>query len=70
MSLLQANDIAISFGGIKAVHDISFAVQEGEVFSIVGPNGAGKTTIFNLISRLYDMDHGTLTFAALTTGLP
>ena len=63
MSLLQANDIAISFGGIKAVHDISFAVQEGEVFSIVGPNGAGKTTIFNLISRLYDMDHGTLTFA-------
>ena len=63
MSLLEARDIAISFGGIKAVVDVSFAVAAGEVFSIVGPNGAGKTTIFNLISRIYDMDHGTLSFA-------
>ena len=62
MSLLEARDIAISFGGIKAVVDVSFAVAAGEVFSIVGPNGAGKTTIFNLISRIYDMDHGTLSF--------
>lgn len=62
MSLLVAEDIAISFGGIKAVQDVSFSVETGEVFSIVGPNGAGKTTIFNLISRIYDMDHGTLTF--------
>lgn len=62
MSLLDARDIAISFGGIKAVHDVSFSVEAGEVFSIVGPNGAGKTTIFNLISRIYDTDHGTLNF--------
>ena len=62
MSLLVAQDIAISFGGIKAVQDVSFSVEAGEVFSIVGPNGAGKTTIFNLISRIYDMDHGTLRF--------
>ncbi len=62
MSLLVANNIAVSFGGIKAVHDLSFAVDAGEVFSIVGPNGAGKTTIFNLISRIYDMDEGTLNF--------
>ena len=62
MSLLEAQDIAISFGGIKAVHDVSFSVSAGEVFSIVGPNGAGKTTIFNLISRIYDTDHGTLRF--------
>ena len=39
MSLLEASDIAISFGGIKAVHEVSFSVEEGEVFSIVGPNG-------------------------------
>jgi branched-chain amino acid transport system ATP-binding protein len=62
MSLLVARDMAVSFGGIRAVHDLSFAVNAGEVFSIVGPNGAGKTTIFNLISRIYDMDNGTLNF--------
>jgi branched-chain amino acid transport system ATP-binding protein len=62
VSLLVAEDIAISFGGIKAVHDLSFAVEPGEVFSIVGPNGAGKTTIFNLISRIYDTDNGALSF--------
>ncbi|MFP6817000.1 MAG: ABC transporter ATP-binding protein [Pseudomonadales bacterium] len=62
MSLLVAQDMAVSFGGIRAVHDLNFAVNAGEVFSIVGPNGAGKTTIFNLISRIYDMDNGTLNF--------
>tara|TARA_A100001037_G_scaffold34383_1_gene26729 strand:+ start:9986 stop:10744 length:759 start_codon:yes stop_codon:yes gene_type:complete len=62
VSLFVAEDISISFGGIKAVQDVSFTVEGGEVFSIVGPNGAGKTTIFNLISRIYDVDQGTLTF--------
>ena len=62
MSLLVADNIAVSFGGIKAVQDVSFSVESGEVFSIVGPNGAGKTTIFNLISRIYDVDHGTVIF--------
>ena len=62
MSLFEARDISISFGGIKAVHDVSFTVAAGEVFSIVGPNGAGKTTIFNLISRIYDLDQGSLHF--------
>lgn len=63
MSLLQANNISVSFGGVKAVQDVSFTVHEGEIFSIVGPNGAGKTTIFNLISRIYDLDQGQLIFA-------
>lgn len=62
MSLLAADNIAVSFGGIKAVKDVSFSVERGEVFSIIGPNGAGKTTIFNLISRIYDVDHGSVTF--------
>jgi branched-chain amino acid transport system ATP-binding protein len=52
MSFFRAEDIAIRFGGIRAVDAVSFDVQQGEVFSIIGPNGAGKTTIVNLISRI------------------
>jgi branched-chain amino acid transport system ATP-binding protein len=62
MSLFRAEDIAIRFGGIRAVDAVSFAVNEGEVFSIIGPNGAGKTTIFNLISRIYNASDGRLFF--------
>ncbi|MEQ8690249.1 MAG: ABC transporter ATP-binding protein [Pseudomonadales bacterium] len=60
MSLLVAEELSVHFGGVKAVQDVSFAVEQGEVFSIVGPNGAGKTTIFNLISRIYDVTHGRI----------
>ena len=62
MSLFRAEDIAIRFGGIRAVDAVSFDVNEGEVFSIIGPNGAGKTTIFNLISRIYTPTSGRLVF--------
>ena len=62
MSLLGAVDLSVHFGGVKAVRDVSFSVEEGEVFSIVGPNGAGKTTIFNLISRIYDVTAGQIYF--------
>jgi branched-chain amino acid transport system ATP-binding protein len=62
MSLFRAEDIAIRFGGIRAVDAVSFDVREGEVFSIIGPNGAGKTTIFNLISRIYQPTAGKLIF--------
>jgi branched-chain amino acid transport system ATP-binding protein len=62
MSLFRADDIAIRFGGIRAVDAVSFDVQQGEVFSIIGPNGAGKTTIFNLISRIYQPTSGRLFF--------
>ena len=62
MTLFRADDIAIRFGGIRAVDAVSFAVNEGEVFSIIGPNGAGKTTIFNLISRIYNPTEGRLFF--------
>lgn len=55
MSLLRAQNLSVHFGGVKAVQDVSFDVNEGEVFSIVGPNCAGKTTIFNLVSRIYDV---------------
>lgn len=62
MSLFEAQDIGVSFGGVRALHDVSFDVQEGEIYSIMGPNGAGKTTVFNLISRFYDLDQGDMFF--------
>lgn len=62
MSLFRADDIAIRFGGIRAVDAVNFDVEPGEVFSIIGPNGAGKTTIFNLISRIYNPTSGRLFF--------
>ena len=62
MSLLTANNLSLAFGGVHAVEDVSFSVNEGEVFSIIGPNGAGKTTLFNLISRIYDADAGSISF--------
>ena len=62
MSLLTANNLSLSFGGVHAVEDVSFSVNKGEVFSIIGPNGAGKTTLFNLISRIYDASNGSIRF--------
>lgn len=62
MSLLEVEDLAVHFGGVKAVDGVSFAVEEGEVFSIIGPNGAGKSTIFNLISRFYKPTRGKIMF--------
>lgn len=60
--LFEADNISISFGGIKAVDGVTFDVGEGEIFAIVGPNGAGKSTIFNLISRIYEPTGGRLSF--------
>ncbi|WP_349360918.1 ABC transporter ATP-binding protein [Stappia sp.] len=53
MSILQVAEIGISFGGVRAVDNVSFSAGTGEVFSIIGPNGAGKTTLFNLVSGVY-----------------
>ena len=63
MALLAAENLAVSFGGIRAVDGVSFAIEDGDIFTIIGPNGAGKTTIFNLISRIYEPDGGRLSFA-------
>lgn len=61
-ALMSTTDLSLSFGGVHAVRDVTFEVDEGEVFSIIGPNGAGKTSIFNLISRLYEADSGNIEF--------
>jgi len=60
MSLLKMESLSLSFGGIKAVDNISFEVERNEIFTIIGPNGAGKTTLFNLLSRLYDPSNGRI----------
>ena len=52
--LLKARNLSVAFGGVRAMDDVSFDIEEGEVFSVIGPNGAGKTTLLNLISRFYD----------------
>ncbi len=71
MSYLAVEDLSISFGGIRAVDDVSFDVEEGEVFAIIGPNGAGKTTLFNLVSGIYFPDGGRVRFAGRDiTSLP
>jgi len=62
MTFFKAENISIDFGGIRAVNDVSFDVEKGTVFTIVGPNGAGKTTIFNIISRIYNLTEGRITF--------
>ncbi len=60
--LVEARNLSVAFGGIKAVDDVSFGVEPGEIFTIIGPNGAGKTTIFNLISRIYKPTGGDVMF--------
>jgi branched-chain amino acid transport system ATP-binding protein len=60
MAYFSIENLSISFGGLKAVNDISFDVEQNEIFSIIGPNGSGKTTIFNLISGIYRPGAGAI----------
>ncbi len=60
--ILALDSIALSFGGVKAVNDISFAVKRGEIFSLIGPNGAGKSSILNVINGVYRADAGAVLF--------
>ncbi len=59
-SLLKANNITKRFGGLLAVHDVSFDIPKGSIVSLIGPNGAGKTTFFNIIAGIYDPTQGSV----------
>ena len=61
-AVLELNGVGKTFGGVQAVRDMTFALQEGELAGLIGPNGAGKTTIFNLITGVYDVSSGTVHF--------
>jgi branched-chain amino acid transport system ATP-binding protein len=63
LALLEANGITLSFRGVAALSDVSFAVAEGAIHAIVGPNGAGKTSLLNCISGVYRPQKGTIRFA-------
>lgn len=59
---LSVCGIRKQFGGIVAVDQVSFVVNRGEIVSMIGPNGAGKTTVFNMLTGVYQVDEGTITF--------
>ncbi|OGR39789.1 MAG: high-affinity branched-chain amino acid ABC transporter ATP-binding protein LivG [Desulfovibrionales bacterium GWA2_65_9] len=61
-AILAVHDLTKAFGGLMAVSDVSFEVQEGEIFGLIGPNGAGKTTLFNMLTGLTRPTAGTVRF--------
>jgi branched-chain amino acid transport system ATP-binding protein len=65
-ALLSLEHVSKRFGGLRAVNDVSFSVNQGEVLFIVGPNGAGKTTLFNLITGFLPPDEGVIRFAGVS----
>jgi ABC-type branched-subunit amino acid transport system ATPase component/ABC-type branched-subunit amino acid transport system permease subunit len=58
--ILRVENVSVHFGGLKAVSEVSFDVQEGSITALIGPNGAGKTTLFNAVSRLQEMAGGRI----------
>ncbi len=66
--LVEANNVTMQFGGLKAVSDVTMNIDEGEIVALIGPNGAGKTTFFNLLTGIYTPTEGTMTFRGETVG--
>lgn len=62
MSFLQVEGLSKSFGGLKAVHNVEFSAEQGEVLGLIGPNGSGKTTTLNLLTGFLKPDSGTIIF--------
>ena len=61
MALLEAKNLTISFGGLRAVDDFNISIKKGQLYGLIGPNGAGKTTVFNLLTGVYKPNEGIIT---------
>jgi branched-chain amino acid transport system ATP-binding protein len=64
--LLAVENVSLSFGGVKAVSDVSFDIRRGEIRAIIGPNGAGKTSMLNVINGFYTPQRGRITYKGET----
>ncbi|WP_043836660.1 ABC transporter ATP-binding protein [Muricoccus aerilatus] len=66
MSVLSVQGLGKSFGGVRAVSDVSFSVAPGEMLALIGPNGAGKSTLFNMVGGQLQPDAGSVTLGGAT----
>ena len=64
--LLAVDQVSLSFGGVKAITDVSFDIRKGEIRAIIGPNGAGKTSMLNVINGFYHPQQDKITFKGQT----
>ena len=62
MSLLEIQNLSIHFGGVKAVQNVTFSVENGDFIGLIGPNGAGKTTVFNAVTGVVPPTRGEIYF--------
>lgn len=62
MSVIEVNNISMSFGGVKAVSDVRMKIEHGEIVGLIGPNGAGKTTFFNMLTGIYNPTEGEIIY--------
>ncbi|MFP5298519.1 MAG: ABC transporter ATP-binding protein, partial [Actinomycetota bacterium] len=62
MTILKVDNVTMDFGGLRALGNVQFEINEGEIFGLIGPNGAGKTTLFNCITGVYNPTEGAVTF--------
>jgi len=65
-ALLSVENVSLSFGGVRAIRDVSFDIRKGEIRAIIGPNGAGKTSLLNVINGFYHPQEGRITFKGAT----
>jgi len=61
-SILKLQNVTMKFGGVVALNDVSFEIKRQEILGLIGPNGAGKTTVFNVITGVYQVTEGDITF--------